>query len=195
MNDKHVLPASQFQQPDLNGFRAAIERSHMDFETIGKDKLPSNLAFPVSAAILQEKLASVPQKAEVSVCYSIYKTMTARRQQKTKFGKSHRTIKDDSRNIIEATYKRSDVYLTTPNAWLQEQSFMNTYTRDQWKLSIHALPLSDLAALRKCLEEEGYAKITTWFVDTNKYSGSIGSYGLIIAFDGGKLTYRQFDNQ
>jgi len=165
----------------------------MDFKTIGKDKLPQGLVFPVSAAVLQEKLGHVPHEAEVSVNYFYSKPITERLRQKTKFGKSNRGSGNRHPEIIDASLRRRAVSLNTPSSWQQDESSMNEYTRDQWELNVRPVALSDLPIVRKQLEEEGYRKLAAWLVETSKFAGSIGVHNLFIEFDGKQLTYRQFD--
>lgn len=120
--------------------------------------------------------------------------MTDRRYQKTKFGQSHHRRKDNGREIMSASYERSAVSLTTPNLWQREDSGMNKYTKDRWKVILRAVPITELAEVRNCLDKEGYAKVIDWFIATNKYAGSIGSHNLSVWFDGAQLIYRQYDS-
>jgi hypothetical protein len=165
----------------------------LGFETKGKSKLPKDMVFPTSAHVLQEKLVAVPQKTEVSVYCWYHKPMTSRRQQKTWMGRAHRSVRDSSRDIFEVTHQRSAVSLHTPNLHLDENSRMNSYTQDKWKLTVRAVPIGDLQAIRQCLEEEGYSKLRDWFVKTNEFAGSIGYHRLTVAFDGKNLKYLQND--
>jgi hypothetical protein len=158
-----------------------------------KKKLPDDVAFPVSVSVLLEKLAVVPQHSEITVQYFYYKGMTARRQQKTKFGRSKRLIPQTAQEIMTASYELSAVRLTTPNAWLEDNSSMNKYTKHRWEVRLRAIPKIELETVRTLLDSEGYAKLAGWFMDANQYAGSIGSHSLVIGFDGKRLTYQQSD--
>jgi hypothetical protein len=165
----------------------------MSFETRFKSKLPKNMAFPTSAKILQEMLDVAGQELNVSVSYFYHKPKTPGRQQKTSMGSANRTVRDSSTDIIEAKYVRSAMSVWTPNDWLKDDSSMNTYSKDQWTLNISAVLVSDLPAVRKCLEDEGYGRLRDWFAGAKQTAGSIGYHSLTLGFDGQRLTYQNHD--
>lgn len=159
-----------------------------------KHKLPSDVAFPVKVSKLQEKLLSVPQHSEISIVCSYVKEMSPRRLEKTKYGKSNRIIKNNSLEIMKASYSLKAVSMTTPNAWLKENSWKNNFSYHRWEVVVRAVPTADLTLVRDLLEREGFARLQQWFKDTHKYSQTIGEHSLLISFDGTKLTYKQYDS-
>jgi hypothetical protein len=161
----------------------------MSFETRGKTKPPSDMAYPVSRSVLQERLAAIPQKDLVSVFYHHHNRMTDQRWKKTKMGRAGQVRRDSSGDFLEATRERSAVGIGTPNAFKNEESQMNKYSQDRWEMSVRAIPAGDLPAVRKWLDQEGFARISDWFIETGKHGGTIGTERLIVKFDGEKLNY------
>lgn len=154
--------------------------NNTSFRTNLRVKLPPGMVYPVSCSILQEKLSEVPQKECILVNYYHYR-MTERRLQKTKAGKAGQ-LKNRVKPIIRASYLRSEVSLVTPNWYLKEGSSANHYSQDKWTLAIDSVSVSQLQFVRDWLEAGGYAQIRDWFIETNKFAGSIGSHSLMIGF-------------
>jgi hypothetical protein len=158
---------------------------------MSKTGLPSDMAFPVAAGKLMEKLGNVPQKAEIDVSYLYYKPMTARRRQKTKGGS--KPFRDSSRDIVVASFELKAVSLTTPNSWLEMEGGLNKYTKPKWSIILRPAPVKDLSLIREHMDCEGYHKIRNWLAEANKYAGSIGNHSLAVEFDGTRLNYHQHD--
>ena len=151
------------------------------------------MAFPVSVSRLKEKLAGVPQLADVEVRYTYHKDMTVRRLRTTRFGRAHKVVASTSIKILTASYVRSAIGLTTPNFCLDEDSSRNTYTNNCWSIWLRAISVDVLKDVRDLLEDGGYAKLVDWFKNTNAHAGSIGKHVLTISFDGKHLIYRNSD--
>jgi hypothetical protein len=161
---------------------------------MGNLKLPSNMAYPVSLVAMREKLAKVPQSAEIVVDYRYTKTLTERRFQKTKMAKSNRTFRDSSHDIIEARFSRSQMLIGTLKTRQQDGDPLDSSSNCTWTLTIRAVPTDDLALIRSCLEEDGYANIANWFVETFKPAPSIGRHTLVVSLDGRNLKYERWDD-
>jgi hypothetical protein len=136
----------------------------------------------VSNSILQTALDKVPQAA-ISVTYSNYK-MTPRRLQKTKAGMANQIKVDSSNDIIVAMHDKSGLSLKEENGIEPEE--------DQWSIKVSSIASVDLAYVRKCLEDDGYAKLEAWFIETSKIPGSMGLHRLVISYAGKHLRYEQF---
>ncbi len=162
------------------------------FQTKLRVKPPPGMVYPVSCSILQEKLSTVPQKDCILVSYYHYR-MTETRLQKTKAGKSGQ-FKSSVKSIIRASYLHSAVSLGTPNSYLKERSSANRYSQDQWTLAINSVPACQLQNVRDWLEAGGFAKIQEWFIETNKFAGSIGSHSFMIGFKNDELVTETSDS-
>ncbi|MBX3073809.1 hypothetical protein KF913_07780 [Candidatus Obscuribacterales bacterium] len=158
-----------------------------------KRRLPPDMAFPVSVSRLKEKLAGVPQLAEIKIEYSYYKGMSLRRLRKTKYGRAQKAVESTSIEILTASYVLWAIGLTNPNFCVDEDSSHNTYTNNCWSIWLRAISLDVLKDVRDLLENDGYAKLAEWFKNTNSFAGSIGNHRLAISFDGKQLIYRQHD--
>ncbi len=158
-----------------------------------KPKLPDDMAFPITVSDLREKLFNTPQSSEIEIVYSYVKPMSERRLQKTKYGKSRKSKAEQLNEIISASYQKSAISLTTPNSYLTEDSWMNTYTKHRWLLRLSAVPRTRLDVVRRLLDEEGYQRLVNWFDSTNKHSGSIGRHTLVISLQNERLIYSQSD--
>lgn len=120
-----------------------------------KRKLPADMAFPVSVSRLKEKLAGVPQLADIEVGYMYHKDMTVRRLRTTRFGRAHKVVESTSIEILTASYVRSAIGLTTPNFCLDEDSSRNTYTNNCWSIWLRAISVDVLKDVRDLLEDGG----------------------------------------
>ncbi len=164
----------------------------MDFETLHKDQLYKGKVYPVTPAILREKLAAVPQRDEVVVRYSTY-SMSERRMAKVWKGIGK---KRGPNYIIQAHYSCRDISIPKGKpreSEDQEPEVENSVERflkpRMWSMSVDAISAEQLALVRKSLENEGYARFVTWFIERRKLAGTFGYHGFGMALQDGVIEY------
>lgn len=158
----------------------------MDFDTLRKDPLYKGKVYPVTPAILREKLAAVPQKADVVVDYSNF-SMSERRVAKNLKGQDQTK---QPRFIILARYSCNDISIPKgknseppDEVTAPESAFERLLKPRMWAMDVRAIPSEHLNLVRESLDKEGYARFVAWFVERNKKVGSFGRnrFGLSMA--------------
>lgn len=164
----------------------------MDFDTLHKDPLYKGKVYPVTPAILREKLAEVPQKADVVVYYSNF-SVSEHRVARNLRGQDQTK---QPRFIILARYSCNDISIPKgrnseplDDVTAPESAFERLVKPRMWAMDVSAIPLEHLNLVRESLEKEGYAKFVDWFVEKDKKAGSFGRSRFGLSLRGTVLEY------
>lgn len=143
------------------------------FPTLSKTRIPHTLAYPLSAKLVSEALAEVPQASEMALHFS-YMSSSAFRQQST------------SCQVIFISYSHREADRFMPRQ-------IDELRSPQWTIWIEPVPISMKKHVQELLLSQALPKANDWLCARGHVTGRIETHNWRVSYnqDFDRLDYRE----